>query len=630
MSKFTKKFGFVFPEVVEIGKRRKNAPGWWQLHQAQEWESGGDLNESGKKPSRTSPWRSAFIYLVFLAATILLAARSFDLQIIQGRVFLGQAEGNRIRLQVDHAPRGVIFDRNGKLLAQNIPGFRLSVEPKSLPNEKRRSVISKLAGILEVTPSSIEDKLKSKENEITLTSDLDPDKALIIEAESKNLPGINLEVSPIRYYPYKEITASILGYTAEADKNDLSRKLAIPYSLGDKVGKDGVEETMEETLRGINGYQLVKVAASGEKKGEIYQSEPKPGGNITLSIDVDLQKFVYDALESEVKEDKANGASAVVLDPSTGEILALVSIPSYDNNVFSNALTSQEYQSLISNPDNLLLNRAIGSAYPPGSTFKMVTAAAGLETGAITADTKFVDPGYITLGSHIFQNWLWIDHHETEGALNVVRAIARSTDTFFYLLGQKIGEGAIAYYAKKFGLGQKTGVELPGETAGLIPTPAWKISAKGEPWYPGDTLNTSIGQGDVLVSPLQLSMVTAAFANGGKLLAPTILKTNSPKIVREDFLKKETIETVREGLYQDTIGDGNVGWLFGSYKIPSAGKTGSAESGQERPHAWYTGYAPYLNPKIVVTVQVEYGGNGSEVSAPVVKDIFNWWFTNRN
>jgi len=633
MKKFPKKFGFAFGDSVESSKKRKGRPGAEELQKAESWQEKDILARKipSPPPFELLPSRLAPIYFVFAACLLVLLARAFDLQVIQGKIFLEKAEGNRISLQVNHAPRGVIFDRNGQILAQNQPGFRLLMNIKGVPAGKKDQVIAKLSFILGISKGEIEEKLRNtnEDGEASLTDDLPADKARLVEAEKNDLPGIELEINPIRYYPFKEITAPILGYTAEADKADLARKLAVPYTLGDKVGKAGVEETFEETLRGVNGYRLVKVTARGEKKGEIYQSESTSGQSVTLSIDLELQKFVYETLEKKLREVKAKAGSAVVLDPTSGEILAIVSIPSYDNNLFSKSLTTQTYQSLISSPDKILLNRAIGAAYPPGSTFKIVTASAGLETGVITKETKIVDPGFITLGNRTFANWLWIDHHQTEGAINVMRAIARSTDTFFYQLGQRVGEEQIAKFASLLGLGQTTGIELPGEVTGLVPTPDWKLKTRGEPWYPGETLSLSIGQGDLLVTPLQLTMVTAAFANGGKLLKPTILKTDIPKIARGNFLKKETIDTVREGLYLDTIGDGNVGWLFGNFKIPSAGKTGSAESGQAQPHAWYTALAPYQDAKIVVTVQAEYAGHGSEVAAPVVKQIFEWYFANR-
>ncbi|OGY26185.1 MAG: penicillin-binding protein 2 [Candidatus Woykebacteria bacterium RBG_16_43_9] len=632
---FPKKFGIAFWERLEFVKRRRNLVTSLELVKATNWgEDPRDEQSKKEDKLKLSNWRMAWVYVVFSALIAILLARAFELQVIRGTIFLGEAQGNHVRVEIDHAPRGVIYDRNGVILAQNKPGFRLFIEPKVVPKEKKEQVLSLLSQILEISEKELEKKMGSDKDQVTLSNNLSSDKALSIEAKAEKLPGAGLEVNPIRDYPFKEVVAPILGYTTEADQKDLARNIEQPYELGDKVGKEGVEATFEETLRGTNGYSLINVSAAGEKKGQFYESASNPGGSVTLSIDIKLQKFVYELLRKKISSLGAKGASAVVLDPNSGEVLALVSLPAYDNNLFSQRLSQREYDKLISNPDKLLLNRPMGAAYPPGSTFKMVTATAGLEEGAISPTSKIVDKGFIILGTQVFQNWLWIDHKKTEGAIDVVRALARSTDTFFYRLGQMIGEKQIEKYALAFRLGSKTGIELSGEVPGLVPNEEWKLSTKGEVWYPGETLNISIGQGDLLVSPLQLSKVTAVFANGGKLITPTILKTNKAKIKKASFLKKETIETVREGLYQDTIGDGNVGWLFGGFKPKSAGKTGTAEAGEKGPHAWYTGYAPYsprgeAGPKaeIVATVMIEHAGHGSEVAAPVVKDIFSWYFS---
>ena len=632
-----KKLGIAFGEGLEFGKRRKKIVAAEDLQKADLWVGVNQSKREARFDFKMSPWRLATIYFLLSALFLILIARAFDLQIIQGKVFLGKAKENHVRIQVEHAPRGVIYDRNGKVLAQNKPGFRLFLDRRSLQQSGVSSVIGELSSVLGIDAEQINQKVQNSDSDqVTIHSDLGADKALVIEAKKEQLPGVILEVNPIRFYPYGEIASHILGYSREADKKDLEKKIEVPYALGDKVGKAGVEQTFEQVLRGENGYKLLNISALGENKGEIYTSKSEPGDEVTLSIDIQLQEFAHKALQKRMKSVGAKGASVVVLDASTGEILALVSLPTYDNNIFSKELNENEYKRLVSNPDKLLINRALGAAYPPGSTFKMVTATAGLESGAIKPETKIEDPGFIKLGDQVFNNWLWLDKRRKEGAINVVRAIARSTDTFFYRLGQMIGEKIIQKYALGFGLGSKTGIELPAETAGLVPSEEWKLATKGEVWFPGETLNISIGQGDLLVSPLQLTKVTAAFANGGKLITPTILKTDKPNIEKIKFLKKETIETVRKGLYQDTVGDGNVGWLFGDFKIKTAGKTGTSEAGDKRPHAWYTAYAPHLpagkaGPKaeIVATVMIEHAGHGSEEAAPVVKEIFKWWFANR-
>lgn len=620
------KFGLAFGELVEVAKSRKTRFGKEKMSFSQSWgEKGGE-----EVIKAFSPWRLAIIYAGFIGLSLILIARIIDLQVIKGQEFLNKAEGNRIRLYVDHAPRGVVYDRKGRILAQNIPGARLLYEPSFLPEESKNLVIDKLSSILDIKKEVLEEKIKnSNKDQITLVQDLPVEKIPLIETEAKNLPGINLEIRPIRVYPFKEITAHILGYTLEADEADLKKVNTIPYSLGDQVGKAGIEQVGENTLRGVNGYRLVSISALGEKIGEVYKSKAIEGRDIMLTIDLDLQKYLFDELKKAINKAGAKSGSAVVMNPKTGEVLALVSIPSFDNNLFTKGIDKSTYKSLLSNKYKPLINRVVGAAYPPGSTFKIISAAAGLEIGAITGSTKITDFGYVNLGGQIFRNWLWNDQRKTEGSINVVRALARSTDTFFYILGQKMGERSLQRYAQEFGLGKHTGIGLPGEIAGLVPTNEWKLDVKGEPWYPGETLNMSIGQGDLLVTPIQMAVATAAFANNGKIVKPTLLKGLQVETIKERFLKDETVRLVKEGMYQNTLGDGNVGWLFSGAKYKSAGKTGTAESGQEKPHAWYTAYAPHPEAEIVITVVVEHGGHGSEVCAPVVKEIFNWWFSNR-
>jgi len=616
-------FGFAFADSLEKGGRRNTSAG--NLAKAQDW---GAKTAKYEKEFRLSPWRLAVVYLVVFGCLVLVLGKSLDLQIIKGASFFGSAKTNSLRVVVDHAPRGAIFDRNGKILAENIPGFRLVLEKGAVSKEKQEKLVDDLSKILgeELDKNEL---FSSDEDLVVIKTNLSNDKALLIEAQIESLPGMTLEVRPVRSYPEKDLLANILGYTSEADQKDLAKKTTVPYSLGDSVGKFGVEQSMESVLRGVNGYTLISTDASGNKTGQVYESQRKPGKSIYLSIDLDLQRVTRDSLAKWMKTKGAQSGSSVVLDPSTGEILAMVSLPSFDNNLFAKGISQKDYSNLINDSDKRLINRPISASYPPGSTFKMITSVAGLESGVIKPDTKIVDQGFINLGGIIFNNWYWTDHEKTEGAINIVRALARSTDTFFYEVGMRTGEKTVQDWAKKFGLGQKSGIDLPGEEAGLVPTAEWKKQTKGEPWYPGETLNISIGQGDLLATPLQISLVTAAFANGGKLIIPTIQKDSPPTVLKENFLKEQTLKTVREGLYQNTVGDGNVGWLFASFPVPTAGKTGSAETGNGAPHAWYTGFAPYISPKIVVTVQVENAGHGSEVSAPVVKDVFTWYFSTR-
>jgi penicillin-binding protein 2 len=618
--------GVLFGENIEKNKSRGSLPSKDSLDRANKWVERGLFElSSGPGVTKISKWRVVFVYIFFALALTALLVRSFELQVIEGDSFLGKAEDNRYKVRIAHAPRGVVYDRNGKVLARNTPAFNVVVDPNSLPEESKEEVVKKLSQILEISVPEIRDKLKEETGDsIVIKNNISHEVALNLE--TKELPGVEVEVNPRREYSYAEILAHLVGYTSEVSKAELENPHATPHQLGDRVGRAGVEKSFEDILRGANGYDLIKVDALGKKQGSLVTTNPIAGNDITLSIDIDLQKKVSTTLKKWLKNSGSRAGSVVVLNPYTGEVLALASYPSFDNNIFEEGLTQKKYSSLVEDKDKPLLNRAVGASYPPGSTFKLVTAAAGLESGGITPETRIVDTGFIKLGDQVFNNWLWLDHGKTEGAINVVRAIARSNDTFFFKLGQRVGERAIQDMAKKFSLGSITGINLPSETAGLVPTEQWKLDTKGEVWFPGETLNLAIGQGDLLVSPLQLSVGTSVYANGGSVIKPTVLKVDESEVIRSNFLSDQTINTVRAGMYQNTRGDGNVSYLFNSFKVKSAGKTGTAESGTKKPHAWYTAYAPYDKPEIVVTVMAEHAGHGSEVSAPATKEIFKWYF----
>lgn len=622
-----KAFGPIFGETIEQSKRTSSLVDQGVLKNSMSW--GLQLEESKKQP--ISVWRLLPIYLFFLVSFFVLGAKAFSLQVIQGSNFATQAEGNHVRIVTTHAARGAILDRNGKILAQSKPGFRLAIDPQTFP-EDNQEVLGLLSDLTKMSKNEIAELAKkAQENEfVTLKNSIDHSTAIAIEAQNEKLPGVLLEISPLREYLWGPIMAPILGYTSEVSKEDLAKQ-GTAYIPGDKVGRVGAEAAFETRLRGANGYELIKVDAAGKKEGSLVKTNPISGNDVTLSIDGDLNKFIYDELVKAVKTSKGRSGAAVALNPKTGEVLAMVSFPSYDNNLFAKGLTQKEFDFLFGDPSHPLINRAISTSLPPGSTFKLFVSAAALESGKITKDTRIQDTGFINLGGIIYNNWLWTERRGTDGMVDVERAIARSNDIFFYRVGQMIGEEKIGQYAHLFGFGEKTGIELPGETLGLVPSPEWKLSTRGEPWYPGETLNISIGQGDTLATPIQLAVATSAIANGGNLVRPTILPTNTPDIVRKSFVKRETLKTIQEGMIQNQKGDGNVGWIFGAFPISTAGKTGSAEAGgKQNSHAWYTVYAPVENPRIVFTMVVENGGHGSEVVGPVAKKTLEWFFKNRN
>lgn len=578
------------------------------------------------------------LYLLISLIFILLLVRLFVLQIIEGPIFLSQAQGNGIRIKIVHAPRGVIYDRNGEVLARNRPAFRVAWDLGKTKKEDRDKVIIPLSSILKIPEAEIRDKITGFDKlvdeglapaeAVTIKNNVDRDTVLLLETKEKDLPGVISEASPIREYPYGEYAAHILGYTGEISPGELESGNFQGYRAADLVGKDGLEKEFEDHLKGQDGSELQKVDSSGVRLGTVYSASPIAGNDLVLSIDIKLQKVVYEALKQAVEAAGAPGGAMVVTNPENGEILALVSYPSFDNNLFAKGISGTDFNSLSSNNRTPLLNRVISASYPPGSTFKMVSALAGLESGQIKPQQQFEDTGSVTLGPVTFNNWYFTQYGRKEGPVDVVKALQRSNDTYFYLLADKIGEKPIQEMATKFGFGQNLGINLPGETSGLVPTDEWKQQVRGEPWYPGNTLNLAIGQGDLLATPLQINNLTATLASGGKIFQPTILKNDTPKILRENFIKPDYLGYIKSGMEKVTQ-SGGTAWPFFTFGVPTAGKTGTAESSDKKPHAWYTAYGPSNDPQIAVTVMLEKAGEGSSVASPVAKKVLNWWFFDR-
>lgn len=540
-----------------------------------------------------SLWRSVFLGSFFLVVFFGLFLRLFHLQIVSGKENRERADLNRIQMKVIHAPRGVIYDRNGKVLAENSPGFRL-----------KRQFLTR-------------------------------DEALALEA--RNDPQFNkLEMDTIRYYPLGEVTSHVLGYVSQVSDEELQDSKI--YKLGDHIGRVGIEKTYENYLRGVDGAEIIEVDASGNKLRSLRKIDPTAGKNLYLALDADLQKAAYQALKDGVLKVQSCCGVAVAVGPQTGEILALVSFPSYDNNAFTDPKRSQEISDYFSNNYAPLLNRVIGGVYPPGSTFKIVSALAGLSTGKITITTQFEDTGVMHLGPYSFANWYFTSYGKTEGLVDVVKALQRSNDIYFYKVGDLVGEKTIGETAKKLGFGKKLGIDIPGEIDGLIPDAAWKEKNVGEVWYPGDNLHMAIGQGFLLTTPLQVLASTSFVAAEGNLVLPHLvtkivdprggtLKEFKYEPVVGGLFKKEDLNLVKKGLSL-VPKEGGTAWPFFTFSIPTAGKTGTAEFGdpQGKTHAWYTSYAPEDDPKIALTVLVEAGGEGSSVASPIAKDIYTWYF----
>lgn len=546
------------------------------------------------------PWRVIYFLIFCLVLFFILFLRLFHLQITQGKQSRELADGNRIQIKLIHAPRGVIYDRNGKILASNSPAFRL------------------------INPDIKKTRLITREEALDL--------------EVKNNPNFNnLEVDNVRTYSKGEEFAHVLGYVGEISETQLKDPAYSGYHLGDRVGKSGIEQQYEKALRGVDGGEIIEVNSKGAKIRTLRTNPPIPGQNIYLNIDADFQHKLFTLAKEEISKVGSCCGAVVAEDPGNGQILALFSLPSFDPNAFTKE-DDGAISEIFSNPDFPILNRSISGTYPPGSTFKIVTSLAALNSGKITPDTTFIDKGVIYLGPYSFSNWYFNEYGRTEGPVNLLKAIQRSNDIYYYEVSQIIGENTLGSMARKLKLGGKLGIDLPSEETGLIPDDAWKRKTLNEVWFPGDTLHMAIGQGYVLTTPLQILGITSFMGASGVLYQPQMInKITSgdsnvfefkPKTLVSNLVPQSQINLVKEGL-KLVPKSGGTAWPFFSFPIPTAGKTGTAEFGdpKNKTHAWYTSYAPADNPKIALTVLIEAGGEGSNASAPVAKEFYRWYFS---
>lgn len=588
------------------------------------------------------------VLIIFLFIIIVKVAW---LQIIKGEYYYSIAEGNRIRIERIEAMRGIIYDRNYKPLVRNVANFLLYFIPVDLPKneDEKNKIINRTSEILgDLTSDEIKQILaKVKKNSLEsyqplfIADNIGYEKAMLLYLESEYMPGVILSNKTRREYNLYSLSLShILGYTGKINNKELE-EFGSEYLLIDYIGKTGIEYFWENELRGSNGKKHIEVNALGKEKKIISTELGEDGHNLVLSLDIELQKKLEEVIIAYLNKLKLNKAAAVIMDPNNGEILAMVSFPSYNNNIFARGISEQEYKELISHPDNLLFNRCISGEYPSGSTIKPVIAASALEEEIISEWTSFNSVGGIKIGQWFFPDWKAGGHGKT----NVRKAISQSVNTFFYYIGggyedfKGLGVDKIVNYAKLFGLGNQTGIDLSGEVSGFLPTKEWKEKIKGEQWYIGDTYHLSIGQGDILVTPLQVANFTAVFANKGSLYRPHLIKqilSGDDKIignvesrpVRSNFIDSYNIEIVRQGMRQ-TVTAGSAGSLS-SLPVEVAGKTGTAQwSSKKKPHAWFTGFAPYEDPEIVITILIEQGGEGSYTAVPIAREVLDWYFRER-
>ncbi len=598
-------------------------------------QSSDILEEQSEKPNLWS------FYFISIILCLILMARLLDLQVAEGAKHQFLAEGNRIRSKNIPAPRGNIYDQKGQILAKNIASYNLEMYPADLPRDKNDRVkiyqeVQKYSNIdIDELVKKVDERGLYSLEPIILKENLPRDEAQILEIRYQNLSGIVINKMPIRQYEIVANLSHTLGYVGKISQLELEDNLN--YKITDDYGKSGLELVYENDLKGTSGQEQVEVDSVGRIQRILATKQPSPGNNLYLTIDLDLQKEMSRILTSMSDQLGGREAVAIAMNPQNSGILGLVNLPSYNNNIFSQTNLSEEYKKLLNDPNKPLLNRAISGLYPSGSTIKPMIAAAGLQEKVITSKTTINDPGEIRIGEWVFPDW------KNHGLTDVKKAIAESCDVFFYAVGggwdkiNGLGVKRIDDYLEKFGFGNKTGIDLTGEVEGLVPSPTWKKKVKKESWYIGDTYHLSIGQGDLLVTPLQLINAISAIANGGKLYKPHLLlketdnsgnlvKEFQNKIVRENFIGSDEINIVRAGMRQNI--ESGSGRKLNDLPVAAAGKTGTAQFGlEDKTHSWYVTFAPYDNPQISLVVLIEGGGEGNETAVPVAREILNYYFT---
>jgi penicillin-binding protein 2 len=590
---------------------------------------------------------SRFYYTgaIILLVIISLIVRAFWIQGVMHDYYQAKADSNRLRYEITPPPRGVIVDRSGLIIAENESTFDVTAVPLDLPiNElDRREILGKVARITGTDIAELQNAISEAgepDRSVVLVRDIPYEQAIALKIELVNENAIKITHGLKRRYRYSDGIMSlshILGYVGSISPEQYEQNRDKGYLRTDLIGKTGVEASYEFWLRGERGERVVEVDAHGNKIRTVREGDPKSGNILELSIDLKLQKAAEEAIKKAIdnKED-IKRATAIAMDPTDGKILAIVSWPAYDNNVFSGKVSSTVYGDLLNNENTPLLPRAWAGLYPSGSTIKPVYAVAALADKIITPNTIILSTGGIRVGARLFPDWRAGGH----GPTNVRSAIAWSVNTFFYTIGggtdafKGLGANRMAEWLWDFGFGSTLGLDIIGENAGLVPTPEWRVQKRNERWFIGDTYNYSIGQGDLLVTPLQIAASTAVIANGGNRIRPHLILNEQayseyqqkyPKdFFTEQVADKTSIEVVRLGM-RDTVLYGS-GRALANMPIEVAGKTGTAQWRTDRPnHAWFTCFAPFNNPKVVVTVLLEEGVEGSETAIPVARDILMAW-----
>ena len=574
------------------------------------------------------------LILVFVLNSVIFA-KTFQLQVIEGKNLLALAEENKFIIQQIQAERGVIYDRNLKQLVFNQSSFDLVCRKNNLPTEKteEKKILKEVSQILKIDSEELEKKIEESQTSIVLVSEnLDHQTLIILETKIRELPGFQIQNNTVRDYLAGPSFSHLIGYKRKTGE------------------KNGLEKSYDEILKEKPGEILTERDAEGNLISQETTSLPESGKSLVLWLDSELQKKIEEELKKKLKEIGAEVAAAVALDPKTGGVLALVSLPSFDNNLFSKRMSEEEWEQIDKDPLKPLFNRAISGGFPTGSAIKPLIASAALEEDIISPQKKINCQGQIEVEHkyepeiiYIYRDW------KIHGWTDMRKAIAESCNVYFYHIGggygdqEGLGPTRIKNYLELFGWGSKTGIDLPQEAEGFLPDPSWKKEELGEIWYDGDTYNLSIGQGYLRVTPLQMAVSFMPIANGGKLLRPQVvkeiidsdknlIKEIEPEVIREGFIKPEHLEIVRQGMRQAVTSGTATGWLD-QLRVPTAAKTGSAQTGKKDPKDkkdyldnWITVFAPHEDPQIVLTIMINNVKEGQVVTPPVAKTILEWYF----
>ena len=590
--------------------------------------------------------RFTFFFWVILAAVCVLVLRLWYLQIIKGEDLLKRSENNRIRIREVKAMRGIVLDSRGVVLVENRPSYDVVIFPEDVKDlkglvEKLEALYAKVGLTFPMDYETIRENRRPF-TPLRVDRNISREKLALIETHSLELPGVGIDVMPVREYYYGESMAHVIGYIGEVSREELERDRTSGYKSGDFIGKFGLEKALDRYIRGKPGGEQVEVNVVGRKVKTLGRVEPVQGYRVLLTIDSQVQKAAWAAMEGKA-------GAVVALDPRDGSVLALVSRPGFDPNLFNRGVSADVWERISSNPLHPMENRAIAGQYPPGSTYKLIVAAAALEEGIVNAETAFNCPGHFEMGTRTFRCWRKQGH----GRVSLHRAIVESCDVYFYNVGRLLGVDKLAEYAQAFGLGTRTGVAMTGERRGLIPTRDWKLARFGIPWQPGETISIAIGQGYNTVTPLQLANAYAAVANDGEFFTPRIVKrieTDDGEII-EEFrpekkavlpVSRENLQLLKKALWGVVNEPGGTG---AQARVPGkdvCGKTGTAQvigmaeddDGSSYPyeyrdHALFVSFAPRDNPEIVVAVVAEHSGHGGSAAAPVAKKVIEAYFAGK-